>query len=59
VWSWKASIGHAALVVAMTLALAVGSEIPVDDGEIVIYPRHPSEVGFSTSRMGGTRRTDF
>jgi hypothetical protein len=37
VWSRKASSGDAALVVAMTLALAVGSEIPVDGGEIGIY----------------------
>jgi hypothetical protein len=36
-WSRKASSGDAALVVAMTLALAVGSEIPVDAGEIMIY----------------------
>jgi hypothetical protein len=37
VWSRKASSGDAALVVAMTLALAAGSEIPVDAGEIYIY----------------------
>ncbi len=36
-WSRKASSGDAALVVAMTLALAVGSEIPADAGEIHIY----------------------
>jgi hypothetical protein len=36
-WSRKASSGDVALVVAMTLALAVGSEIPIDQGEIVIY----------------------
>jgi hypothetical protein len=29
-WSRKASSGDAALVVALTLALAIGSEIPVD-----------------------------
>jgi hypothetical protein len=36
-WSRKASSGDAALVVAMTLALAAGAEIPVDAGEIHIY----------------------
>jgi hypothetical protein len=33
----KASSGEAALVVAMTLALAAGSEIPVDQGDPVIW----------------------
>lgn len=37
VWSRKASSGDAALVVAMTLALAAGSEIPVGADEIRIY----------------------
>jgi len=37
VWSRRASSGDAALVVAMTLALAVGSEIPIDAGDLVIY----------------------
>jgi hypothetical protein len=37
VWSRRASSGDAALVVAMTLALAVGSEIPVDASELTIY----------------------
>jgi phage terminase large subunit-like protein len=36
-WSRKASSGDAALVVAMTLALAVGSEIEVGPEEIRIY----------------------
>lgn len=36
-WSRKASSGDAALVVAMTLALAAGAELPVDTGEIHIY----------------------
>jgi hypothetical protein len=36
-WSRKASSGEAALVVAMTLALAAGSEIPVDQGDPVIW----------------------
>jgi hypothetical protein len=36
-WSRKASSGNAALVVAMTLALAAGSEIPADAGGIYIY----------------------
>jgi phage terminase large subunit-like protein len=36
-WSRKASSGDAAIVVALTLALAAGSEIPVEQGEIAIY----------------------
>jgi hypothetical protein len=36
-WSRKQSSGDVAAVVALTLALAVGSEIPVGAGEIVIY----------------------
>lgn len=36
-WSRKASPGDVAAVVALTLALAVGSEIPTDAGEITIY----------------------
>jgi hypothetical protein len=36
-WSRKASSGDAALVVAMTLAFAVGAEIPIDQGELTIY----------------------
>jgi phage terminase large subunit-like protein len=38
VWSRKQSTGDAALVVAMTLALYAGSEIPVDaDDPVIIY----------------------
>ena len=36
-WSRKASSGDASVVIAMTVALAVGLEIPVDDGELVIW----------------------
>jgi hypothetical protein len=36
-WSRKRSSGDVAVVVALTLALAVGSEIPVDAGELQIY----------------------
>jgi hypothetical protein len=36
-WSRKASTGDASVVVAMTLALAVGSEIEVEHGAAVIY----------------------
>ena len=36
-WSRKSSSGDAAVVVALTLALAAGTEIPVDDGGLVIY----------------------
>jgi hypothetical protein len=36
-WSRKQSSGGAALVVAMTVALAAGSEIPVDAGDFTIY----------------------
>jgi phage terminase large subunit-like protein len=35
-WSRKASSGDAAVVIAMTLALAVGSEIPADAEELAI-----------------------
>jgi hypothetical protein len=35
-WSRKASSGDAALVVALTVALAAGAEIPVGGGEIRI-----------------------
>ena len=36
-WTRKQSTGDAALVVAMTLALSAGSEIPADAGDPVIY----------------------
>jgi hypothetical protein len=36
-WSRKASSADSPVVVAMTLALAAGSEIPVEQYEVVIY----------------------
>jgi hypothetical protein len=36
-WSRKASTGDIAAVIAMTLALAVGSEIPAGPTEVHIY----------------------
>ena len=36
-WSRKQSSGNVAAIVAMTLAVSAGSEIPADAGELVIY----------------------
>jgi hypothetical protein len=56
-WSRKASTGDAALVVALTLALAAGSEVQAGAGEVRIYYVRTPFCRLHASRRSSRLRT--